>query len=254
MYIRCVTDADLSEGEIIDSLTLLSWYIHRFLKSLVRHIFPATKLIAETYPQIITKLPETLHYINDPNWFPQNFISIPEILSETIQKLSINHKSIEIENYNAETNPFTCTNIPENTNTSLKASPIENMDTLIHPQQSENRMNETAETDFNSIFLDDATLFLSHTVKTLIDLEDNDQNKNQNNNNNTNNNSTTHKTHIYLKNQHRQPVNSIELTQISDPLKTTTPILSNVNTPLPLPRPHRKNSVHFNTELIIRNN
>ena len=57
MFISSVTDADLTEGEILDTLTLLSWYIHRFWKSLVRHIFPATKQIAETYPQIITKLP-----------------------------------------------------------------------------------------------------------------------------------------------------------------------------------------------------
>ena len=68
--ISSVTDADLNEEEIFDSLTLLSWYLHRFWKSLVRHIFPATKLIAETYPRIITKLPETLHFIFDPNWFP----------------------------------------------------------------------------------------------------------------------------------------------------------------------------------------
>ena len=64
-------------------------------------------------------------------------MKIPEIPSEIIQKLSNNHQNIEIKNYNAETHPFTCTNIPEKTNTSLEASPIENMDTLIHPQQSE---------------------------------------------------------------------------------------------------------------------
>ena len=63
IYISSVTDADLKEEEIFDSLTFLSWYIHRFLKSLVRHIFPATKLIAEANPRIITKLPETLHHI-----------------------------------------------------------------------------------------------------------------------------------------------------------------------------------------------
>ena len=72
MYISGVTDADLSEEEILDTLTLLSWYIHRFWKSLLRHIFPATKLIAQNDPQIMTKLPETLHSIHEPNWFPQN--------------------------------------------------------------------------------------------------------------------------------------------------------------------------------------
>ena len=67
IYISSVTDADLNEEEIFDSLTLLSWYLHRFWKSLVRHIFPDTKLIADTYPRIITKLPETLYYTYDPN-------------------------------------------------------------------------------------------------------------------------------------------------------------------------------------------
>ena len=96
--------------------------------------------------------------------FPQIFVNILEIPSETIQNLSINHYKIEIRNYNVETQPFTCTNIPENTNTSLEVSPIENMDTKFHSQQSENRMNETTETDFNSTLLDDGTLFSSHTV------------------------------------------------------------------------------------------
>ena len=195
-------------------------------------------------------MPETLHYIYDPNWFPQSFVNIPEIPSETIQKLSINHHNIEIGNYNAETQPFTCTNIPENTNTSLKVSPIENMDTLIHSKQSENRMNETTETDFSTTLLVDGTLFSSHTVNTSIDLEDNDRKITQ----------ITVITPIIILLQtqptasifteitNRQPLNSIELTQNSDPLNTTIPILPNVNTPLP--RLHRKNSVHFNTEPI----
>ena len=61
----------------------------------------------------------------------------------------------------------------------MEVSPIKNMDTIIHSQQSESRINETTETDFNSKLLDDETLFSSHTVNTLIDLEDNDQNNNQ---------------------------------------------------------------------------
>ena len=103
IYISSVTDADLNEEETFDSLTLLSWYIHRLWKSLVRIIFPATKLKAETYPRIITKLPGTLPYIYDPNWFLQHFVNIKEIPSETIQKLSLNHQNIAIKNYNAET-------------------------------------------------------------------------------------------------------------------------------------------------------
>ena len=100
----------------------------------------------------------------------------------------MNHQNIEIKNYNAETQPFTCTNIIENTNNSLEVSPIEKMETIIHSQQSESRINETTETDFNSTLLYDGTLFSSHTVNILIDLEDNDQN----------NNSTT-KTQMFIK-------------------------------------------------------
>ena len=65
------------------------------------------------------------------------------------------------------------------------------MDTIIHSQPSENRMNETTETEFNSTLLDNETLFSSHTVNTLIDLGDIDQNNNQNNNNNNNNNNNS---------------------------------------------------------------
>ena len=118
------------------------------------------------------------------------------------------------------------------------------MDTLLRSQQSENRMNETTETDFNSTMLDDEKLFSSYTVNTLIDLEDQDQNNNQNNKNNTNNNSNINapdSMQIYQNHQQRQPVNSTELTQHSEPLNTTLPILTNVN--IPLPRLHRQNSV-----------
>ena len=129
---------------------------------MVRHIFPATKLIADTFSQLIPKLLETLDYIYDQDWFSQNFINIPEIPSETIQKLSVNHHNLEIKNYNAGTQPFICTNAPENTNTSLEASPIENVDTITHSQQTETRINETTETNLNSTLLDDGTLFSSH--------------------------------------------------------------------------------------------
>ena len=64
------------------------------------------------------------------------------------------------------------------------------MDTIIHSQQSENPMSEITETDFISTLLDDGTLFSSHTVNTMIDLEDSDQNNNQNNNNINNHNFT----------------------------------------------------------------
>ena len=114
------------------------------------------------------------------------YCKLTEIPTETFQKLSINYQNIEIRNYKAETQPFTCTNITENTNISREVSRIENMDTIIHSQQSESRLNETTETDSNSTLLDDGTLFSSHTVSTLIDLGNNDLNNNQNNNNNNN--------------------------------------------------------------------
>ena len=65
IYLSSATDTDLCEDEILDSLALLSWYMQRFWKSLLRNIFSATKLITEAYPQIIPRLPETLHYIYD---------------------------------------------------------------------------------------------------------------------------------------------------------------------------------------------
>ena len=42
-YLSSVKVANLPEEKIIDTLKLLSWYIHRFWKNLVRHIVPATK-------------------------------------------------------------------------------------------------------------------------------------------------------------------------------------------------------------------
>ena len=86
VYITSAKDADLSEEDLLDTLTLLSWYIHRFWKSLVRHIFTATQQISEAHPQLIPKIHETLQYIYDKNWFPQNFVNIPELPSETMQK------------------------------------------------------------------------------------------------------------------------------------------------------------------------
>ena len=162
---------------------------------------------------------------------PTDFVNITDFSSETIQNLSINPQNIEIKNYNAEIQPFTCTKILEYTNTSLKVSPIENMETKFHSQQLESRINKTTETDFNSTFLDDGTLFSTHTVNTLNDLEDNDQKINSTAN-------TTKNTNVYQNHQQRQPVNSIQLTLNSNPLNTTTPPIPNVNTPLP--RLHRK--------------
>ena len=122
------------------------------------------------------------------------------------------------------------------------------MDTIIHSQQTDTRFNETTEADFNSTLLDDGTLFSSHTVNTLINLEGNDQNNNHNNKNNVTN-ATTDNTHVYQNTQNRQPVNSTELTQNADPLNTKLTTLPKVITLLP--HLHRQNSVYFKTEPII---
>ena len=249
-YISSVKDGDLIEEDILDSLTPLSRYIPRFLKSLVRHNFPATKLITETYPQLMQQLSETLHYIYNPNWFPQNFIAITQVPSETIQKLSINHNNIELINYNAENQPLKCTDITENVNMSHEASPIEILDTIVHSQPTDTYINETAETDFNSTLLDDGTLFSSKTVNTLIDIEEHGHNITRNNNT-TFDNETTNNKNVYQNQQNRQTVNSTELRQNSDPLNTIRSTLPNVYTPLP--RLLRQNSVHFNTEPVILN-
>ena len=49
------------------------------------------------------------------------------------------------------------------------------MDTIVHSEPTDTFNNETTETDFNSTLLDSATLFYTHTVNTLNDLEENCQ-------------------------------------------------------------------------------
>ena len=39
------------------------------------------------------KLPETLHYIYDSHWFPENSVTITEIPSEIIQKLTVDYNN-----------------------------------------------------------------------------------------------------------------------------------------------------------------
>ena len=126
------------------------------------------------------------------------------------------------------------------------------MDTIIHSQPTDTCINETAELYFNSTLLDDGTLFSSHTVNTLIDLDNYGQNKNHSNNNNNVTNDTTNKTNIYQNHQHSTPANATELTQNSDLINTTLPTLPNINTPLT--RLQRQNLVHSNFEPIILNN
>ena len=91
--------------------------------------------------------------------------------------------------------------------------------------------------------------FFHHTLNTLslIDLENN------NNHNNINQvfSETTNNINFYENHRKRQPVNSTELIQNSDPLNTTLPVLPILNKPLP--RLQRQNSVHFNTEPVILN-
>ena len=91
------------------------------------------------------------------------FHKVSQIPSETIQKLTINHQNLENKNYKAQTQPFTCTKISENTNTSMEASPIENMDAIIH-SQPDTRLKATTETHSNSALLDGGTLLSLHWV------------------------------------------------------------------------------------------
>ena len=122
------------------------------------------------------------------------------------------------------------------------------MKTIVHSQQTNTHITQTTETDFNSTLLDDGTLFSSHAVKTLIDLDTNDQQTIDNNNNTQ---TTIDITENHYK-QNRQPANSTALTQNSDPLNTALPQLPNINTPLP--RLNRQHFVHYNTEPTILNN
>ena len=146
------------------------------------------------------------------------------------------------KNYSAENRQFKCTELPENTSISPETSPIENMDAIVRSQPTYTYTNEI---DFHSTLLDDETLFLSHIVNALIDREDNDQNTTRNKKTTTAN-ETTNNSNIYQNQQHRQTVNSTDLTPNLDPLNTTLPILPTVNTSL-----QRQNSAHFNTEPVI---
>ena len=78
------------------------------------------------------QLPETLHCIYDPNWFPENCIFITEVPSEIIQKMKIDHENIKIINHNAKNQPSIFKNITENTNTSLEWSILQKRDSKVH--------------------------------------------------------------------------------------------------------------------------
>ena len=105
--------------------------------------------------------------------------------SEIIQQLKIYLSQIQPRNHNSKNQPFTFTNSIDNTNTYLEVPPTEqNMDMIVHSQPKDKKSIAPTETDFSST-LDNGTLFLSHTINTLliIDLENNN-NKDTNNNNN----------------------------------------------------------------------
>ena len=123
------------------------------------HIFSATKILVETRPQLMKTLTETLDYIYDVNWFPGSSVAIRDVASEVKQKLQIDHKNIEIQNHKAGSQPFICTYVRRNTNTSLETSPIDNLDTILYSQPKNSNINEATETDFNSTLLVDGTLF-----------------------------------------------------------------------------------------------
>ena len=120
---------------------------------------------------------------------------------------------------------------------------------IFHSRPVDSKLKETTEIDCFSTLLEDVTLFSSHTVNSLSPI-DPEKNNNENNNNEIIDVTTNNK-NIYESHGTKQPVNSNVLTQISDPLNTTLPLLSNINTPLP--RLQKPNSVHFNIEPIMLN-
>ena len=76
--------------------------LDRFWKSLVRHIFSATKITAKKYNHLIDKFPETLQNIYDPNWFPESFVTIAKVPSEIKQQLKNHHPQIQLSNHIVE--------------------------------------------------------------------------------------------------------------------------------------------------------
>ena len=87
-------------------------------------------------------------------------MTITKIPSEFIQKLKIDSEQMQLQNHNAEKQPFTSTNLAENTNTALEASPIDhNINTIVHSLSMDSNLNETTETDFISTLLDNGKLF-----------------------------------------------------------------------------------------------
>ena len=90
--------------------------------------------------------------------------------SEIIQQLKIYLSQIKPRNHNAKNQPFTFTN---------------STDRIVHSQPMDKKSNEPTETDFCSTLLDNGTLFLSHTINTLLQIDlENNNNKDTNNNNN----------------------------------------------------------------------
>ena len=173
----------------------------------------------------MARFPGGSQFIYDPNWLPETFITTTGVSSEGIQKLKINHEQIQLQNHNAKNQAFTFTNIIENTNTSLEVSTIEqDMDTIVHSQTMGSNLNETTETDFNSLLLDDGPLFSSYRVNTLslIGLENNNNDNHNNKNNISNGNTDNTTTNNHENYKKRQPLKSIELTNGSDPLNTTS--------------------------------
>ena len=127
------------------------------------------------------------------------------------------------------------------------------MDTLVNSRTTDTNFRKTTDNNFNSTLLDDGTLFSFHTVNTLIDLENQDNNNISNKKNyNYTNSDTTSNTNTYEDHKHCKLVNSTELTQKSDPLNTTLKPLLSVYTLLS--RLQRLNSVQFNTEPVILKN
>ena len=96
-------------------------------------MFSASKLIAENYHHLVNKLSETMQNFYDPNWLPENFVTIKEVSSEFIQQLKTDHLITQFRNHKAEKQPFAFTNIIEKIIIYLEALPTEqNLVSIIH--------------------------------------------------------------------------------------------------------------------------
>ena len=127
-YISSAKDANLPQEEILDSLAFLSWYMHRFWKNLVRHIFQATKIYSQHIHLINRSTTRNTTLYLGSKLVSGIFCNYHRSTVRNYTKLKIDRKISEIKNYNAKNQPFAFSNFTKKTNKSLEAPSIENID------------------------------------------------------------------------------------------------------------------------------